>query len=135
MEINLNKIKEGKTTEELLKFGIINIDKPLGPTSFWVSQYVKNALGLSKTSHLGTLDPTIVSGVLPVALNRACRLNEYLMHKDKTYVGIIRVHKEISIENLQKTANNFIGKINQIPPKRSSVKRAVREREVSHLIY
>ena len=118
-----------KTIKELLEFGIINIDKPTGPTSFWTSQYVKNALGLRKTSHLGTLDP-MVTGVLPVALNRACRLNEYLMHRDKTYVGVIRVHKEISIEDLQKIANEFIGKITQLPPVRSSVKRAERVREI-----
>jgi len=118
-----------KTIKELLEFGIINIDKPTGPTSFWTSQYVKNALGLRKTSHLGTLDP-MVTGVLPVALNRACRLNEYLMHRDKTYVGVIRVHKEISIEDLQKIANEFLGKITQMPPVRSSVKRAERVREI-----
>ena len=118
-----------KTIKELLEFGIINIDKPTGPTSFWTSQYVKNAIGLRKTSHLGTLDP-MVTGVLPVALNRACRLNEYLMHRDKTYVGVIRVHKEISIEDLQKIANEFIGKITQMPPVRSSVKRAERVREI-----
>jgi len=118
-----------KTIKGLLEFGIINIDKPSGPTSFEVSQYVKDSLNLSKTSHLGTLDP-MVSGVLPIALNRACRLNDYLIKKDKTYVGIIRVHKDISLQELQKQANTFIGKINQIPPTRSSVKRAVREREV-----
>jgi tRNA U55 pseudouridine synthase TruB len=50
---------------------------------------------------------------------------------DKTYVGIIRVHKESSIEALQKVINEkFIGKISQIPPKKSSVRRAVREREI-----
>lgn len=123
------KLAMEKTLKELLEFGIININKPSGPTSFEVSQYVKHALGLKKTSHLGTLDPQ-VTGVLPVALNRACRLNEYFMHKDKTYVGIIRLHKEISIQDLQKMANNFIGKINQLPPVRSSVKRAERVREV-----
>ncbi len=123
-------MEKEKSIKELLEFGIINIDKPLGPTSFWVSQYVKKRLGLRKTSHLGTLDPTIVSGVLPVALNRACRLNEYLMHKDKTYIGIIRVHEEISLEDLQKLADSFIGKITQMPPVRSSVKRAERVREI-----
>jgi predicted rRNA pseudouridine synthase len=118
-----------KSIKELLEFSIINIDKPSGPTSFTVSQYVRNALKIGKSSHLGTLDPQ-VSGVLPVALDRACRLNEYLMHKDKTYVGIIRVHKEISLEDLQKEAKKFIGKINQLPPVRSSVKRTERVREV-----
>lgn len=118
-----------KPIKELLKFSIINIDKPSGPTSFTVSQYVSKSLRIKKTSHLGTLDPQ-VSGVLPIALDRACRLNEYLMHKDKTYVGIIRVHKEISLEKLREEAKKFIGKIVQLPPVRSSVKRAVREREV-----
>src|SRR3989338_6011253 len=98
-------MKSQKTIQELLEFGIINIDKPSGPTSFWVSQYVKNALGLSKTSHLGTLDP-MVTGVLPVALNRACRLNEYLMHRDKTYIGIIRVHEEISLDRKSTRLNS-----------------------------
>ncbi len=118
-----------KPIKELLKFSIINIDKPSGPTSFTVSQYVSKSLRIKKTSHLGTLDPQ-VSGVLPIALDRACRLNEYLMHKDKTYVGIIRVHKEISLAKLREEAKKFIGKIVQLPPVRSSVKRAVREREV-----
>ncbi len=129
--INLKEIKSQKSIEELLKFGIIILDKPTGPTSFQVSQFVKHALTLSKTSHLGTLDP-MVTGVLPVALSRACRLNEYLMHRDKTYVGIMRVHKEISREELEKELSHFIGKINQLPPVRSRVKRAVREREVKH---
>lgn len=127
--IDIEKIKAQKSIQELLQFGIINIDKPTGPTSFWTSQYVKRALKLNKTSHLGTLDP-MVTGVLPVALSRACRLNEYLMHRDKTYVGIMQVHKEISKEHLEKEIEQFTGKIMQLPPVRSRVKRALREREV-----
>lgn len=118
-----------KSLKELLKFSIININKPSGPTSFTVSSYVAKELKATKASHLGTLDPQ-VSGVLPIALNRACRLSTFLMGKDKTYVGIIRTHKEISLEELQNQAKKFVGKINQLPPVRSSVKRAVREREI-----
>ncbi len=127
--LDIESIKSKKSIKELLEFGIINIDKPSGPTSFWTSQYVKRALKLSKTSHLGTLDP-MVTGVLPVALGRACRLNEYLMHRDKTYVGIMRLHKEISKETLEKELSQFIGKIMQLPPVKSRVKREIREREV-----
>ena len=130
--INLSTIKSQKSTKELLQFSIINIDKPSGPTSFTVSQFVKKALNLNKTSHLGTLDPQ-VTGVLPVALNRACRLNEYLMHRDKTYVGIMHLHNEIKKETLEKEIENFIGKIIQLPPVRSRVKRAERIREVKTL--
>jgi H/ACA ribonucleoprotein complex subunit 4 len=129
MEINLEKIKADKSIPELLEFSIINIDKPTGPTSFSVSQFVKTSLKLRKTSHLGTLDP-MVTGVLPVALSRACRLNDYLMHRDKTYVGIMRLHKEIEDKKLGEEIKNFIGKIIQLPPLRSRVKRALREREV-----
>ena len=100
MNIDIEKIRKEKPIKELLEFSIINIDKPTGPTSFSVSQFVKKSLNLRKTSHLGTLDP-MVSGVLPVATNRACRLNDYLMHRDKTYVGIMRLHKEIDDKVLE----------------------------------
>ncbi len=129
MKIDLNKIKSEKSTEKLLKFSIINLDKPSGPTSFSVSQFVKNLLGLNKTSHFGTLDP-MVSGVLPIALGRACRLNEYFMHKNKTYVGIMRIHSEVNDKALNKAIEKFTGKIMQMPPVKSRVKRALREREI-----
>ncbi|HLC53292.1 MAG TPA: RNA-guided pseudouridylation complex pseudouridine synthase subunit Cbf5 [Candidatus Nanoarchaeia archaeon] len=127
--IDIEKIKSAKSTADLLKFSIINIDKPSGPTSFQVSQFVKNILNLSKTSHAGTLDP-MVSGVLPVMLSRACRLSDYLMHRDKKYVGIMRLHKDITDKELKNIIKKFIGKITQLPPVRSRVKRAERIREV-----
>ena len=80
--IDIEKIKKSKSTEELLEFGIINIDKPSGPTSFSVSDFVRKKLGLRKTSHFGTLDPK-VTGVLPVALNRACKLTGFFLGEDK----------------------------------------------------
>lgn len=129
MEINLEKIRKERPIVELLEFSIINLDKPTGPTSFSVSHFVKNLLKLRKTSHLGTLDPA-VTGVLPVALNRACRLNDYLMHRDKTYVGIMRLHSDVDEKKLNEEIKKFTGKISQLPPVRSRVKRAFREREV-----
>lgn len=118
-----------KSIQELLNFSLINIDKPSGPTSFQTSQFVKNSLNLSKTSHMGTLDPQ-VSGVLPITLGRACKLSDYFMHKNKEYIGIMRLHENIPKEKLEKTIKDFIGKITQLPPVRSRVKRAPREREI-----
>jgi len=119
--------------KELLNFAIINIDKPCGPTSFSVSDYVYKQLrefGVNKTSHFGTLDPK-VTGVLPVAIGRACRLTGFFLGHDKEYIGIIHVHKEQDIAELQKIINdNFMGKIKQTPPIKSRVKRVEREREV-----
>jgi H/ACA ribonucleoprotein complex subunit 4 len=119
-----------KLMKELLNFGIIVIDKPTGPTSFSVSDYVRKTLGLTKTSHFGTLDP-MVTGVLPVALGRACKLTGVFLGHDKTYVGIMHTHQEQNIETLQKLINeNFMGKIMQLPPQKSRVKRQLREREI-----
>lgn len=127
--INLEKLKEDKTLKELLEFGIINIDKPSGPTSFDISDFVRKTLGLRKTSHFGTLDPK-VTGVLPIALNRACKLTGFFLGEDKEYVGIMRIHEDVSSEDLKKTLKEFTGKIMQKPPVKSRVKRELREREV-----
>ncbi len=54
--VNLNKTKDEKPINELLNLGIINIDKPSGPTSFSVTDYIRKSLGLNKTSHMGTLE-------------------------------------------------------------------------------
>lgn len=116
--------------DKLINFGIINIDKPIGPTSFSVSNYLKRELKLNKTSHLGTLDPK-VGGVLPITLGRACKIAGYLIGSDKEYVGILHTHKEQEINRLQELINkNFLGKIKQTPPHKSAVKREERIREV-----
>src|SRR3989339_1088441 len=101
MKLSIEKIKNSKSIKELLEFSIINIDKPAGPTSFNVSDFVRKSLGLRKTSHFGTLDPK-VTGVLPIALNRACKLTGYFLGEDKNYLGIARFHEKVSIEKIEK---------------------------------
>ncbi len=119
-----------KDMKELLNFGLINIDKPAGPTSYSVSEFLKRQLNLKKTSHMGTLDPK-VTGVLPITLGRACKLAGYFITHDKTYVGVLETHKECDIKELQKLIDeNFTGKIKQTPPHRSAVKVQERERTV-----
>lgn len=128
--IDLEKIKKTKSIPELLEFGIINIDKCSGPTSFNVSDFIRKELKLRKTSHFGTLDPK-VTGVLPVSLNRACKLMGYFLGADKEYVGIMRLHEEHSLKELEEIiSKKFLGKIKQTPPVKSRVKRQEREREI-----
>ena len=132
MKINIEKLKEKKSTEELLEFGIVNIDKPSGPTSFDISDYIREKLELRKTSHFGTLDPK-VTGVLPIALNRACKLTGFFIGEDKEYVGIMRIHKDLPLEEIEKAVKKeFIGKITQLPPVKSRVKRQERQREIKN---
>ena len=45
-----------RTVEELISYGIVNIDKSSGPTSHQVSDYVKKILNISKAGHSGTLE-------------------------------------------------------------------------------
>jgi H/ACA ribonucleoprotein complex subunit 4 len=87
-------------------------------------------LGLRKTSHFGTLDPK-VTGVLPIALNRACKLTGFFIGHDKEYVGIMRMHEDIELDKIEAMIKNkFLGVIKQTPPVKSRVKRQEREREV-----
>ncbi|MBI2650534.1 RNA-guided pseudouridylation complex pseudouridine synthase subunit Cbf5 [Candidatus Woesearchaeota archaeon] len=121
---------EDRKTEEIVNYGIVNIDKPKGPTSHQVSDYVQKILNISKSGHSGTLDPA-VTGVLPVALGRATRIVQGLLTAGKEYVAIMHLHKNVEEEKLRETIKkHFTGKIQQLPPLKSSVKRQLRERTV-----
>ncbi len=130
MQINIKQLKDKKSIKELLEFGIINIDKPAGMTSFDVSDFVRRKLNLRKTSHFGTLDP-MVTGVLPIALNRAVKLTGFFLGEDKEYTGTMRIREDISLEQIKKVIRGkFMGIIIQLPPVKSRVKRQEREREI-----
>lgn len=109
--------------------GIVFVDKPVGINSHKVAEIVKKILNVKKAGHTGTLDPN-ASGLLIILLGKATRLSS-LFNIDKTYIGVGKLHKDVNIKELRKIIKkNFIGKIKQIPPKRSNVKRSVREREI-----
>ncbi len=118
-----------RTTEELIKYGIINIDKQKGPTSHQTSDTVKKLLRINKAGHSGTLDPA-VTGVQPIALGSATRITQFLLTAPKEYVCLMHLHKEVDEETIQKTIKQFIGKIQQLPPVKSAIKRQLRTREI-----
>ncbi len=74
-----------------------------------------------------------MTGCLPVALDKATRIVQVLLSSGKEYVGIIHLHKNASEEKILEISSNFIGKLMQLPPIRSAVKRQLREREVYYL--
>ena len=127
---DLDKISNEKPLPELLDFCIINVDKPAGITSFVCADRVRKILDAKKAGHFGTLDP-MVTGVLPIAINRACRLSNYFMKKDKEYIGKMYLHSDITEAELKKHMDAFIGKIMQKPPVKSRVKRVLRERNIN----
>ncbi len=121
-----------RTVEELINYGIINVDKPSGPTSHQVSAYVQQILGITKAGHAGTLDPK-VTGVLPVATGDATKIVQLLLTAGKEYVGIMHLHKDVEETKFRSVCSEFIGKIKQLPPVRSAVKRQLRERSIYYL--
>ncbi|MBS3142556.1 RNA-guided pseudouridylation complex pseudouridine synthase subunit Cbf5 [Candidatus Woesearchaeota archaeon] len=115
---------------ELLQYSIINVDKPSGPTSHQVSAYVQHILNIKKSGHSGTLDPK-VTGVLPVAIGRATRIVQALLSAGKEYIGVMHAHKPVSKEQLEGVIEKkFLGRIQQLPPIKSSVKRQLRYRKI-----
>merc|ERR1719162_905650 len=79
---------------QYLLYGILNLDKPVNPSSHEVVSWIKQIMQLEKTGHSGTLDPK-VSGCLLVCLNRATRLVKAQQSAGKEYVAIARFHSEI----------------------------------------
>jgi len=109
--------------------GIIILDKPAGITSFEACDKVRKKLGAEKAGHAGTLDPD-VTGVFIIALGNSVKAMPILFHLDKIYEGKAHLHKNIEKQELEKAMKKFVGKITQLPPRRSRVKRQERQREI-----
>jgi len=120
---------EERSIEEHLKKGVINLDKPSGPTSHEVDSWVLKILHCSKTGHGGTLDPK-VTGILPMGLNNATRTIQLLSSASKEYVCLMNLHKNVDEDTIYDIFNEFTGKIFQLPPVKSAVKRELRARNV-----
>ncbi len=48
-----------RSSEELLKFGVVNLDKPAGPSSHEVAAWVKRIVKLEHVGHGGTLEASV----------------------------------------------------------------------------
>jgi H/ACA ribonucleoprotein complex subunit 4 len=121
---------EERPIEEYIRKGIINLDKPSGPTSHQVTEWVKEILKVKKVGHSGTLDPK-VTGVLPTLLEESTKVAPAFLLAKKEYVGILRLHKDAEIGKIKKIFEYFRGKkIYQKPPLKSVVKRKLRVKEI-----
>jgi len=129
---NYGKSPDEYTINELLNSGIINLDKPSGPTSHQIDAWVKKILNVEKVGHGGTLDPN-ATGVLPIGLGDATRALNVLLSAGKEYVGIMKLHKNVDDKKIKEVCTSFIGEITQLPPVRSAVKRVKRKRQIYYL--
>ena len=115
-------------------FGFINVDKPSGVTSSAIVNKIKWLSGVP-CGHMGTLDP-LASGVLPVGVGNATRLFDYFLQKQKTYVAeftfgetsdtldctgeVVRGGHVPTEREILEVLPEFIGELDQIPPKYSA---------------
>jgi tRNA pseudouridine55 synthase len=118
---------------------VILIDKPIGWSSFKVVYKVRQAAGVKKVGHAGTLDP-LASGLLILCTGKKTKEITKYQDLEKTYTGIITLGKSslsmdletevystkstegISEKQIFDARDSFIGKITQIPPMYSAVK-------------
>lgn len=126
------KRPEERSIEEMLNYSIINIDKPAGITSHQVSALVKDILEKEKAGHSGTLDPG-VTGVLPIGVNKATRIMQWLLTAGKEYVCLMHVHDDFDKNKIIFEMKKFTGKLMQLPPVKSAVKREIRERNIYYV--
>jgi len=118
--------------------GILNLNKPRGPTSHDVVDRVRALTGIRRVGHAGTLDP-LATGVLLVCVGRATRVAEYLMAGRKVYRARVRLGVvtdtydaegqvvaeapvEVSRAQVEAALAQFRGTITQVPPMYSAVK-------------
>ena len=111
-------------------FGLLIVDKPVGPTSHQVVNIVRRGTGIRKIGHAGTLDPR-ASGVLVLCLGSATRLSEYLSTASKRYQAVIRfgsatqtydAEGDVMLETgnapsrkeIEEILPEFMGEINQV---------------------
>ena len=116
------------------------VDKPKGPTSHDIVRDIRRWTGLRRVGHGGTLDP-LASGLLPIFVGVATRLNEYLAPYRKSYEATVLLGQatdtddsegqivssapvpSLSAEQIDAALDQFRGDIEQVPPQYSAVKR------------
>lgn len=123
-----------------IRHGLVIVDKPAGMTSHDVVNVLRKQLGERRIGHAGTLDPD-ATGVLLVGVGYVTRLLTFLSGLDKTYTAqivlgsatstldssgtVTATHdmSSITIEEVRRVVDeNFVGKINQVPPMVSALK-------------
>ncbi|MEF8783118.1 MAG: RNA-guided pseudouridylation complex pseudouridine synthase subunit Cbf5 [Haloarculaceae archaeon] len=128
-----------RSPADLLPFGVVNLDKPPGPSSHQVAGWVRDrvsetleecghARGIDRVAHGGTLDPK-VTGSLPLLLGDAVRCAQVFDDSRKEYVAVLELHGPAPAD-FEGTLATFEGTLLQKPPRKSAVSRALRTREV-----
>ncbi|WP_433623308.1 RNA-guided pseudouridylation complex pseudouridine synthase subunit Cbf5 [Halomicrococcus sp. NG-SE-24] len=129
--MNLRGPPDERDPRDLLEFGVVNLDKPPGPSAHQVAAWVRDLCDVEQAAHAGTLDPK-VTGCLPVLTGAATRLSQVFLEGTKEYVAVLELHGDPPAD-LEAVAAEFEGPIYQKPPRKSAVVRQLRVREIHSL--
>jgi tRNA pseudouridine55 synthase len=122
--------------------GVVNLDKPVGPTSHDMVGLLRRLTGTRRIGHAGTLDP-LASGVLPILVGPATRFSEELTGGRKRYDAVIRLGARSETDDaegpvvptgaplpdraaIEAALADLVGEIEQRPPAFSARKQAGR---------
>ncbi|GGN93530.1 RNA-guided pseudouridylation complex pseudouridine synthase subunit Cbf5 [Haloarcula pellucida] len=122
---------DDRDVDALLSFGVVNLDKPPGPSAHQVAAWVRDATGQDRVAHGGTLDPK-VTGCLPILLGDAARAARVFDEAIKEYVAVLELHDRAPAD-FGTVVAEFEGDIYQKPPRKSAVKRQLRTRRIHDL--
>ncbi|WP_247729265.1 RNA-guided pseudouridylation complex pseudouridine synthase subunit Cbf5 [Halovivax limisalsi] len=132
---------DDRSLADRLSFGVVNLDKPAGPSSHQISAWIRDAVdetlsamdteSIDRAAHAGTLDPK-VTGCLPVMLGDATRLAPVFLEGEKEYVAVLECHAPPPTD-VESIVGEFEGRIYQKPPRKSAVARRLRVREIHAL--
>ncbi|HEX9610106.1 MAG TPA: tRNA pseudouridine(55) synthase TruB [Candidatus Limnocylindria bacterium] len=100
--------------------GVVNLDKPVGPTSHDMVGLLRRLTSTRRIGHAGTLDP-LASGVLPILVGAATRFSAELTGGSKRYDATIRLGARSATDD----AEGPIEPVDAPLPDRAAVERAL----------
>lgn len=123
---------EDRSFEDYINNAVLCVDKPRGPTTHHIAQEVKQALSIEKIGHGGQLEPPM-NGLVLVVFGNACKLTSLLTNSDREYTLRIQFSRALDQKQIERAMSKFTGKIKQVPPLRSRVRRVLRIRMVHEI--
>lgn len=120
--------------------GILLLDKARGPSSNQALQRIRHLFQADKAGHTGSLDP-LATGLLPICFGEATKIAGGLLGSRKAYetvarLGIVtdtddaegevlreRAVTDITLDRIQAALASLTGRIQQVPPIYSALKR------------
>jgi tRNA pseudouridine55 synthase len=118
--------------------GVLLLDKPHGFSSNGALQKAKWLYQAAKAGHTGNLDP-IATGLLPICFGEATKFSQFLLDANKTYQAVFKLGQttntgdsegevtsrnpvNLTLPQVERVLQQFIGPIQQVPPMHSALK-------------